>query len=354
MKNRISAARRLLEKNKLDVLLVTSPANRYYFSGFSGSSGYLLIASDINCLVTDFRYVEQAGEQTGGLEIEQARGGLVPATAALIREHGWSRIGFEGAYLTVRVFNEFKERLEADFQSLDSSLDQCRAVKSAAELAVIRRGAAILDEACEQVLTGVAPGMSERELALELEIFLRRRGALRPAFPFIVASGPRGSLPHGEATERKIAPGEMVTLDFGGIFDHYATDMTRTLALGEPDPDLAHVYEIVRRAQEEAVAAICPGRPCREVDAVARQVISEAGYGDNFGHGVGHGLGLQAHEIPTMGPRSEETLAEGMVVTVEPGIYLPGKGGVRIEDMVLVTAAGGERLTSSSRALLTV
>jgi len=227
-------------------------------------------------------------------------------------------------------------------------------VKDAAEIEILRSGAEELDRAFEFVCSTVRPKMTEKELALELEIYLLKRGAEETSFRFIVASGPRAALPHGTATDKVINAGEMVTLDFGGVFEGYATDMTRTFVMEKSDQRQVEIYDIVYNAQQKALAALKPGIQASEIDAAARDYITEAGYGSYFGHGLGHGLGLETHEQPVLSHRSKTILKPGMVFTIEPGIYLPGWGGVRIEDMVLVTDQGAETMTNSPRNLIII
>lgn len=353
-RERLEAVRKAISEAEVDALLVTHPVNRRYLSGFDGSSGLLLISSSRAYLVTDFRYLEQAEKQAEVYTIIRRHDELYPGFDELIGQNGWRTIGFEAKQLTYDSYSEMTEKINNKWVPLTDTVEKLRMVKSAAELAVMSKGAAQLDQAFSYLLTLIRPGMSERQLALELEIFLLRAGAEERSFKFIVASGPRGALPHGAASEKVMEAGELVTIDFGAIFDGYATDMTRTVCLGKPDQLQLGIYELVKEAQAEAAAAVAPQKNTKEIDSVARDIIEKAGYGEYFGHGLGHGIGLETHEAPTLSQRSDTVLESGMVVTIEPGVYLPGQGGVRIEDMVCVTEAGVQSMTTSTRELITI
>lgn len=351
---RVEALRRRLAEENLDALLVTAPPNRAYLSGFTGSHGTLVITSSAAMLLTDSRYVEQASAQAPGFEVRDEGADGLAALVETVKRLGPRRTGFEGRTVSVATLRQWEEGLH-DATALvptEGLVEELRLVKDAGEVALLRRAAALADAGFEKLRELVRPGRKERDIALELEFFLRREGAEKAGFEFIVASGPRGSLPHGVASERVIAAGELVTVDFGCFVEGYTSDLTRTVAVGRPPERWREVYEVVRQAQEEGVAAVKPGRTGAEVDAAAREVIARAGFGDFFGHGLGHGVGREIHEGPRLRRTATEVLRPGMVVTVEPGIYLPGEGGVRIEDMVLVTEEGGERLTRARRDLV--
>ncbi len=349
MLKRLEKVQEQLEENRVDAALITNPVNRFYLSGFTGSAGVLLISPGRAYLVTDFRYTEQAAAQAPHYEVRPWKDDLYQCLAPLVWENRWGKIGFESGHVVYSVFREMEEKLPAKLKPLDGLVEKQRMIKDSDEIDIMRRGAKLLDSAYEYALAAARPGLTEKELALDLEMFLLKEGAEKTAFTFIVASGTRGALPHGTATEKVISEGDMVTLDFGAVYERYATDMTRTFALGSKDQRLREIYDIVYRAQRKASAAVKPGLICSEVDAVARDLITEAGYGDNFGHGLGHGVGLETHEKPVLNHRSKTVLEAGMVITVEPGIYLPGLGGVRIEDMLVVTEDGAETLTGSPR-----
>jgi len=354
MPERLKRLQEELKKRSLEAILITHPANRFYISGFSGSNGVLLISAAEAFLFTDFRYLEQAEKQSPHFEICSWQGKLSDALRPYIGAAGWKTLGFEEEHLSYSLHRELKEGLPLELLPLKGLVEELRAVKSEAEVEILRRGAAIMDRAFDFLLNLIKPGMTEREVALELEFFIRRQGSGGTLFSYIVASGERGSLPHAIASDKPLRSGELVTIDFTGTFDSYATDMTRTIALGEPGARAREIYETVRLAQQEAREKIRPGMTGIEADALARELIKEAGFGEYFGHGLGHGLGLEVHEQPVLSPRSESTLAPGMVVTIEPGIYIPGWGGVRIEDMVLITSGGAESLTASPRELIVI
>lgn len=354
MAERLQRLQQQLKKRSLEAVLITHPANRFYLSGFDGSNGVLLIGPEEAFLFTDFRYLEQAEKQAPLFRVCPWKAKLSEALGPHIDAAGWSTLAFEEEQVTYSLYTELKEGLPLDLLPQKGLVEELRAVKSEAEAEILRRGAAIMDRAFEFLLNMVKPGMTEQEVALELEYYLRRQGSTETLFRYIVASGERGSLPHGIASGKRLQRGELVTIDFTGTFDAYATDITRTIALGEPGARAREIYETVRLAQQSAREKIKPGMTGIEADALARDPIKEAGFGEYFGHGLGHGLGLEVHEQPTLSPRSEATLAPGMVVTIEPGIYIPGWGGVRIEDMVLITPGGAESLTGCPRELIVI
>jgi Xaa-Pro aminopeptidase len=269
-----------------------------------------------------------------------------------IRSRGIRRIGFESEFVPYGQVERLREKLApAELVPLPD-VDRLRWVKDETEITALSHAADIADAAFVHLLRVLRPAMTEWDAALELEIAIRRAGAERMSFETVLASGPRSAFPHGRATERRMAVGDFVTVDFGAVYDGYASDCTRTVVLGEPDARQRQIYEIVLEAQRTALAVIRPGIACRDVDAAGRSVIAAAGFGEAFGHALGHGIGLDVHEGPSLSPRNEAPLEPGMVVTVEPGIYLPGWGGVRIEDDVVVTADGCRLLTHAPKELL--
>ena len=354
MQERLQRLQEKLKEQSIEAILITSPANRYYLSGFDGSHGALLIGPGKADLFTDFRYREQAEKQAPDFTIRPWKAKLSEAVAPCIDEAGWGSMGFEEEQVTYTLYRELEEGLSIDLLPLKGLVEGLRMVKSEAEADILRRGAAVMDGAFDFLLNLIKPGMTEQEVALELEYYLRRRGSTETLFRYIVASGERGSMPHGIASRKPLRPGELVTVDFTGTFEHYATDMTRTVALGEPGSRAREIYEVVRLAQQEAREKIKPGMTGKEADALARGPIREAGFGEYFGHGLGHGLGLEVHEQPALSLRGETILAPGMAVTIEPGIYIPGWGGVRIEDMTLITPGGVESLTRCPRELIVI
>ena len=350
--NRTSALRVLLDDQGLDALLLTSPAHLRYFSGFTGSAGALIVTAKETIFLTDSRYTLQANEE---VVVDQRREYAVQGEGivAALDDCGAIKVGYEAENLTCAAF----KRLQAvsgqrfEWSGLDRPMSVLRGIKDNDEIAALRRAAHLAAAAFEQIAPLLRPGIAEREIALALEFAMRRLGGDEKSFDLIVASGERGALPHGTASDRLLCAGEFVTIDFGLRLDGYCSDETVTIALGEVDPELKRVYDTVFQAQQQAILAIRPGVSLKEIDAVARNIIVEAGYGSFFGHGLGHGVGIMVHEYPTLSPRSDDTAQVGMVFTVEPGVYLPGKGGVRLEDMVVVTPDGCRKLTCISKKL---
>jgi Xaa-Pro aminopeptidase len=343
--NRQQRALALLAEHKLDALVVCARENLRYLCGFTGSDAALLLTPDASLFLTDSRYTTQALAQVTADRVVEYRV-QVDGIAAALRNAGVRRIGFESSLAYGKV-NDLRTKGETTWEwfPLREELEAVRLIKSAEELAAIETAAQLNALAFAEVEPLIRPGAVERELALALEFALKRRGAEEKAFDFIVASGPRGALPHGVASNRRIVEGELVTLDFGCRVDGYHADETVTVAVGMVSDELRRIFDTVLVAHDRAVSAVAPGVPLVEIDRVARDYITSAGYGEFFGHGLGHGVGLEVHEAPTVSPRSKAVVQEGMVFTVEPGIYLPDTGGVRIEDMILATSAGARVLT---------
>lgn len=346
----------------LDHLLVSQDHDLRWLTGFTGTSGVALVpagADEPGIFITDFRYVEQAGEQVGsGWKIRRARKellgeGLVEAVGAA----GLGTVGFDPGHLTVAQLSALTEALGGDAQLRESAgiVDQLRVVKDTGEIERISAAAELADSALADVLTRGLASRTEQEVAVDIEITMIGMGAEMLSFPPIVASGSHGALPHAEPRDVPIARDCLVTIDWGARLDGYCSDCTRTFATGEIDQSERDVYDAVNRARVAAIDFVAPGHSGREVDAVARQVMVNAGLGEEFGHGLGHGVGLDVHEEPRLSPRgSEEPLTAGMVVTIEPGAYLAGSFGVRIEDLVEITADGCRVLTGLPRDLVTV
>ncbi|MGH2948005.1 MAG: M24 family metallopeptidase [Solirubrobacteraceae bacterium] len=351
----MSRADRVAERLEVDLLLVTDLVNLRYLTGFTGSNGMAVVGRDVRRFVTDFRYVEQAAAQVDGFDVEQGPQDFVTALG-----DGWPagelRLGFEDDHVSVRRHRRLREVVPDRIELVPAggAVEELRAVKEPGEVERIAAAAALADEVYGTLREQGLVGRAEREVALALEHDMRRLGADEPSFSSIVASGERGALPHAVPADAEIPAGTLVTLDIGARLDGYCSDCTRTWATGELPDDLAEAYELVRRAQEAGLAAVRPGREGREVDAVARAIIEEAGHGEHFGHGLGHGVGLDVHEAPRLARTAEARLAAGNVVTVEPGVYLPGRGGVRIEDLVAVTADGHRVLSGTTKDLVTV
>jgi len=349
---RLAKARALLADRGVDCLLIHSQANRMYVSGFTGSAGIAVVTELEALLLADFRYVEQAAAEAPGFEVIKADRQFIDTLAEVVRGRGLRRLGFESETVTVRQHREYTDRFApAELVPLDG-VDRLRWVKDADELARIEQAVAIADAAFAHVRPFLRPGAVERDLAVDLEFFMRRSGAEKEAFETIVASGPRSALPHGRASDRILQRGDFVTLDFGARYRGYVSDCTRTVVLGEASSRHLQVYATVLAAQQAALSGIRPGMTGKAADGIARTIIAEAGYGEAFGHSLGHGVGLLVHEGPSLSPREEADLEPGNVVTVEPGIYLPGWGGVRIEDLVVITEDGCRSLTRAPKDLL--
>jgi Xaa-Pro aminopeptidase len=346
VKNRARQVRRLLKESTLDAVLFLHHPNLRYLCGFTGTAGALLVGRDETFFLTDSRYTAQAKIEVTADRIVESQL-QVEGIVDLARSGKWRRIGFEAETLPYGTVERLREGGEGDLEwlPLSKELRPLRWKKDPAETEAMERAAELAAEAFEEVLPLIRPGAVEREIALALEFAMKRRGAEEKSFDFIVASGERGALPHGVASDKEIRAGELVTIDFGARWQGYHSDETVTLAVGPVKGLLREVYDIVLEAHDQAMALVRPGVSLREIDRTARDHIARHGYGDYFGHSLGHGVGLEVHEYPPVSVRSEETAEEGMVFTVEPGIYISGVGGVRIEDMVQVTGDGCRRLT---------
>ena len=329
-----------------NALLVTAPANVRYLSDFtSPEDGVVVITGERAALLTDGRYTAQAAEES---RIEVV---ITPNWEERLAEMvGDLRLAVESEHLSLHRFRRIAERLGTEPMATDAFLASFRLIKSAQEIAMLREAARITDEAFENVMPMLRPGVREVEIALELERHMRLAGSGGPGFHIIVASGVRSAMPHGVASTKAIEAGDLVTLDFGAVYGGYHADMTRAVAVGEIDPELRRLFDAVLEAQEAALAAVAPGRSGRELDAVARDLLAEHDLADAFAHSLGHGTGLEIHEGPRLSTRSDDLLTPGMSVTVEPGVYLPGFGGVRIEDLAIVTESGHEVLSRSPKA----
>ncbi len=338
----------------LDALIVHRPTNMRYLSGFTGDAGVLLVTSETAQLITDSRFVLRAAEELKGVKVVEQGDSLEATLAEVAPALEGQHWGFEAEQVTYANYERLRQALTAiTLVSTENLLLAQRAVKDTAEIALISHACAMADQTLEEAFVRVHPGVRECDLSLWLEMRMRELGAEKVAFSG-VASGPRGALPHGGLSERVIEAGDLVRFDIGCRYRGYHSDVTRTIGVQSVDDELRRVYDLVLQAQETALAAVRPGVRACDVDRAARQVIEAEGYGPYFGHGTGHGVGLEVHELPTISARNEQVLSTGMVFTVEPGVYLPGRGGVRIEDTVLVTEAGGQVLTPISKEFFTV
>lgn len=351
--DRIAGAAALLNSLEVDGLLVTNLSNVRYLTGFSGSNGQVLLTRDSAFFYSDGRYKERAKDLVQGAEIGIYPTRLADLLAPKVKESGIKRLAIEGGTVTLAERDDLAQRIDGvEFVSTKGVVENLRRVKDAEEVARIKQAIAVADEAFEYVLETLAPGRTEKEIALDLEIHMRRSGAEDVSFEPIVGSGPLSAHIHHSPSDREFQKGDLILMDFGALVDGYHSDMTRTAVLGPASDEQREMYDLVLRAQAAGIAAMGPGAHGREVDAAARKVIDDAGRAEEFAHGLGHGVGLDIHEAPSLGKTSEDTLAPGEVITVEPGVYVPGAGGVRIEDCVLVTGDGAEVLGSSHRDTL--
>jgi Xaa-Pro aminopeptidase len=349
--SRVSRLRALLRRSGVAAFLIVDLKNIRYLTGFSGSDGALLVGAGKPVLLVDGRYTTQAGKQAPGTRVVLYRdkaSGIAEALSAGGVEH----VGFEPAVLTVELHSALRRKAKkVRWKPLPAELSAIRAVKDDKEIESIRRAIRIAAGALRSTLERVRPGVSEREIAIELDYTMRRMGADAPAFDTIIASGPNSALPHARPGSRKLRPGDFVVIDYGAVWHGYHCDETCTFAVGGAGRRHEKIYGVVKEAHDRALEAVRPGVSCREVDRTARDVIEKAGYGPRFSHGTGHGVGLDVHEAPRLSALSDAVLEQGMVITIEPGIYLPGFGGVRIEDTVLVEKGGARVLTEFSKEL---
>ncbi len=341
MNKRVLRLRRLFRKNKVDAVFITQAENRHYLSGFDGTAGYLLITPQKAVLATDFRYTEQAAQEAPDFEIIRISGNIDDWFPALLSDTGVSRLGFEAANITFSFHRQLQYALQkkgvpTKLVPNNDLTESLRMVKEAGEIEFVKRASEMTDKAFKQVASTIKAGMTEKQVAWELERRMRENGSQALPFEIIVASGPNAALPHHKPSDRAIHDGEPIVIDMGARVSGYASDLSRTICLGRADDQYKKVYNTVLEAQITALSKIREGITGHEADSIAREIIQRAGYGDAFGHALGHGVGLAEHELPRLGPNSKDKLTSGMVFTVEPGVYIPGWGGVRIEDTVLM------------------
>ncbi len=337
----------------LDAILVTERVNYCYLTGFTGTRGYLLVSGSDACLFTDFRYTQQAVEQTGGLDVKEIGSRWVEDMHRYLTEKKIRELGLEKEYISYQLYSLFHEKWpDINVRPEEKLTASLRVIKDDGEVRAIQQSVDLADQAFQYILGELKPGLREKDIELKLEYFMRSAGAKGSAFDIIVASGERGALPHGVASDKEMKQGEMVTMDFGCILHGYCSDITRTVFLGKAGKREKEIYRLVQEGQKMGVAAVRPGIRGEEADDVVRDFFAAAGHKAHFGHGLGHGVGMEVHEAPRLAPGAKEVLQPGMVVTVEPGIYIQGFGGVRIEDMVLVTEEGCRILTKSSKDLI--
>ncbi len=355
MKERVTHLASQLQERELDAILISAPENRLYLSGFTGSTGYLLVTPERQVLFTDSRYTEQAGNQSPHFEVIQMKAGLAWLLDTL-KETGVKKIGFESDNMTVGSYNRVLDAIKEDEALGGTSLiatsgitEELRTFKDKEELGQLQKAIDSSDQAMELVCPAIEAGMTEKEVAWRMEVAMREFGADNISFDTIVAAGPNGAMAHHRPSDSAIRAGQPIVIDMGAQVGGYCSDITRTVVVGEPDEMFHRIYNIVLGAQLTAIHTVRPGMTGEDCDGLSRDVIAEAGYGDNFGHSLGHGVGLAVHEKPRVGPRSQDTLKPDMVFTVEPGIYLTGWGGVRIEDIVILGEEGATPLSKAGK-----
>jgi Xaa-Pro aminopeptidase len=351
---RLSFLQEEIESERLDAFLVCHPPNVFYLSGFTGSAVLLVVTPSDATLFTDTRYTVQAKEEAIGSRVEVVRGSLIAAAGEHLSRRRSRRVGFEPARLTVTQKTALDKAAGARVRwiSWDGHIEAARAVKDASEVATMREAAQIACTSWQEILSLVKPGISEIELAAELEFRMRRKGASGPAFDTIIASGPRAALPHGHASKRLVGKNELVVFDLGAILRRYSSDLTRTVFVGRASAEIRRWYGAVLEAQQAARDVLRPGVTAQQVDGAARKSLRRAGLDKRFVHSTGHGLGLEVHEMPRLARGEKWQLRTGVVVTIEPGVYFEGTGGIRIEDDALVTPDGAEYLTDATRELI--
>lgn len=349
---RLAKLRRVLTEQALDAILITRPENQRYLSGFTGGEGALLITQEEALLLADFRYFEQVAEEAPNFQLVKLEDKLPQVLKHLLKKRGVKSLGFESTHVPFAQYQEWRKATRGTkWVPTKDVVETIRMIKDEGELEKIRKAVSIADLAFEYIRGLIKPGMTERQIAWELESYMRTHGAESIAFPLIIGSGPNGAKPHAVVQDRPVQEGEPIVLDMGAKVDGYHSDLTRTICLGKPDKKLQEVYQIVLRAQLAAEEQARPGMKGQDIDAIARNIIAEAGYKEHFGHGLGHGVGLAVHEGPGVNATSTAVLEPGMVCTIEPGIYLTGWGGVRIEDIVLFQEDGVEVLSKARKEL---
>lgn len=349
---RVNKVRKKLYEKNVEALLVTNMYNIRYLTSFTGSTGLALITKDKAYFITDFRYTEQAKEQAVGFEIVKNESLIYKEVSRIVEEEKIKNLAFEEEDVSYAVYKQLDELIDTKLVALSGVVEKIREVKSEEEIQVIQKAVEITEKAYDYILGIVKPGVTEIELANKLDFYMRKLGASGVSFDTIVASGVRSAMPHGVASDKEIEKGDMITIDFGCIYNGYVSDMTRTFALGDPGEELKKAYEVVYQANKKVGELAKAGMTGAEVDAIARDYITEQGYGENFGHSTGHGIGLEVHEGPGINSKNKEKLVINNVITNEPGIYLPGIGGIRLEDDLVITKDGNKNLMELSKELI--
>ena len=349
---RVQRLREAIATQKLDALLVTRPENIRYLSGFRGGEGALLITPDKAMVLIDFRYYDQVAEEAPEFELVKVENRTPKVLEQCLKDSHVERLGFESTHVSFAQHQDWIEAIpDTEWVPTKSLVEDMRMVKDQNELALLRKAVGIADQACDYIRSYIQPGMSEKQVAWELESYMRTHGAEGISFGFIVAGGQNGAKAHAVPQDRPIQEGEPIVMDMGARFEGYCSDLTRTICLGEPSQKLQQIYDIVLQAQLAAEEGARAGMTGQQVDGLARDVIAQGGYKEQFGHGLGHGVGLAVHEGPRVSSLSEDVLKPGMVCTIEPGIYISGWGGVRIEDIVVVQENGVEVLSQARKEL---
>ncbi|EEL49677.1 MULTISPECIES: M24 family metallopeptidase [Bacillus cereus group] len=354
MTSRIKKIQAQLDQYGIDGLLITKKENRRYATGFTGSAGIILLSATNAVFITDFRYVDQAKTQIQEADIIMHRGNMEKEIANQITKLDIQKLGIEENNMTLKQYSALKKYTNIELVQVNELVETIRTIKEDTEIETMKIAARIADEAFQHITNFLKPGVSEFDIRDELEFFMRKKGASSSSFDIIIASGVRSSLPHGVATNKIIEHGDMVTLDFGALYNGYCSDLTRTVAIGSYSEEFEKIYGIVLEALKRGIEAIRPGESAKTIDDVTRNYITDHGYGEYFGHSTGHGVGLEIHEPLRLSQESTAILQEGMVVTVEPGIYIPNWGGCRIEDDIVVTKDGYEVITQSDRNLIVI
>ncbi|EMF0092461.1 aminopeptidase P family protein [Enterococcus hirae] len=349
---RVEKLRKKMQEENLDSFLITSPYNLRYLTNFTGTTGLAVITLEKAFFITDFRYTEQAAAQAQGFEIIKNVGPIFEEVADLVQKEGLRELGFEETTVSFLEYSVLEEIIDAQLIPISGMIEELREIKDEEAIAIIEKACSIADLAYDHILKMIQPGMTEIEVANQLDFYMRSLGASGVSFETIVASGLRSAMPHGVASKKIIEQGDLITIDFGCYYEGYVSDMTRTFAIGDPGEQLKEIYQIVLEAQLAVLEVAKPGVTGKQLDAVARDYITKHGYGEAFGHSTGHGIGLEIHEGPNVSVRAEKQFVPGNIITDEPGIYLPGIGGVRIEDDLLITSDGNRVLTHSPKELI--
>ncbi len=351
--NRLSALRRKMANENLNGMIVSDRTNVFYLSGFSGSAGDLLITLDAAYIICDFRYLQQAAEECPLYTIRDIKDGIYNIINDIIMKHGISRLGIEDRVISNAVYSAMKRNIKgAELVGIAGLVSSLKIIKDDNEIANLTKAAELAVGAFHNVLDKIRPGVAEYEIAAELEYYMRKNGASGTSFESIVASGANSAKPHGTASEKKIEIGDFVVMDFGCLYNGYCSDITRTVAVGNITNEQRRVYNAVHFTQLKMLSIVAPGKLCSEIDGISRNLLDGFGYKEFFGHSLGHGVGTEVHEAPTLGPKGTDILQSGMIVTVEPGVYFDNFFGVRIEDTVLVTENGVKILCEAPKELI--